>query len=509
MKKLFAVLVAMALVLSMGTMALAVPGDAAGTITIEGAITGADYNAYKMLDFAPSNAAGDKGIYTIVEGWEDFFAAAPATDYFDVVTNNGQTTVALKAGVTAIDQTLAKAALDYAIDKDIDPAGTVEVPEADADTTTAKIEGIDLGYYVIDTTVGTMGAITRADNELVAVEKNEMPGIDKEVQEDSEANNADEGWGSVNDANIDQVVNYKSTITVGLGAVNYIMHDTMEAGLTFDPASVSVVDKNGEVDAANYTVVVSPADGHTFDIIFENDYIANLDQYDEITVYYSATLNENASIGEEDGNDNEVYLTAGENSEWETAKDKTSTYTWLLDVLKYMKENADADKTPLAGATFQLLDPTKVTEEYENGTPFKFTRVEDTILEDGTAIPTYMVDVDGDLDAIETYETGKFYIVGLDEGTYKLEETVAPQGYNKLAAPLVIEITSKYYDAALTAEYFVDGKDPATIEVENKTGGLFPETGGIGTVIFYTVGGLLMLAAVVFLVSKKRMATFA
>ncbi|MBO5955782.1 MAG: hypothetical protein J6Q10_03165, partial [Clostridia bacterium] len=111
MKKLFAVLVALTLVLSMGTIALAAD---TGTITIDNALEGATYNIYKMLNFEPSNAAGDKGVYTIVAGWEDFFAAAPATDYFTVTDNNGKVTVATKAEDTAVDQILAKAAIAYA-----------------------------------------------------------------------------------------------------------------------------------------------------------------------------------------------------------------------------------------------------------------------------------------------------------------------------------------------------------------------------------------------------------
>ena len=91
----------------------------------------------------------------------------------------------------------------------------------------------------------------------------------------------------------------------------------------------------------------------------------------------------------------------------------------------------------------------------------------------------------------------------------KLHETEAPEGYNKLAADKSIIITSTYDETALTATYEINDAEPATIEVENKTGGLIPETGGIGTTIFYVVGGLLMVAAFVLLVSKKRMATFA
>lgn len=491
MKKLFAVLVAMALVLAAVGTTFALAADA-GKITITNAITGADYKIYKMLDFTPSNDKGDKGIYTIEAGWENFFASAPATDYFDVVTvgtgEEQQITVVLKEGVTEVSQELAKAALDYAVDNSIAATAT-----ATADSATVEFGGLDLGYYAIDTTVGTMGALTRASNELTAVEKNEMPDIDKEVQEDSEINNADEGWGKVNDADIDQVVNYKSTIRVGLGAVNYIMHDTMEAGLTFDADSVVVEDKNGVVDAAKYTVVVSPDDGHTFDIVFEDSYIATLAQNNEITVYYSATLNEDATIGEEDGNDNEVYLSVGEKNEWETQKHKTSTYTWEMDVLKYTMDGET--KITLKDAQFQLLD--------KDGKPIKFSKV------DGADVPTYMVDVDGTIDTIVTDDTGKFIIVGLDEGVYSLHETEAPEGYNKLAADLPVVITSTYDDEALKAEYEINDAEPATIEVENKSGGLFPETGGIGTVIFYAVGGLLMVAAFVFLVAKKRMSSFA
>lgn len=503
MKKVFAVLVALALVLTMGTtLALAADGDTTkGTITITNAFPGSEYKVFKMLNFTPSNAAGDKGIYTIVDGWADFFAAAPATDYFEVVTvgegNEAQTTVVLKKGVTTVDQTLAKAALNYATGKNIAAVATSTAPAAEEgkDRSEVKFTGLDLGYYVIDTSAGTMTALTRATNEVTAAEKNEMPNINKEVQEDK-----DNTWGKVNDADIDQVVNYKSTITVGLEAVNYIMHDTMEKGLTFDAESVHVEDKNGPVDPSNYEVIEGgivkegQADGHTFDIVFKDSYISTLAKNDQITVYYSATLNENAYIGPEKGNDNTVYLTAGEKNEWETAEHKTSTYTWMIDVFKYTAEGTE-DKTPLAGAKFQLLD--------KDGVAIKFTKVE------GEAVPTYKVDKEGTIDTIETDTKGKFEIVGLDEGVYSLHETEAPKGYNKLAQDLAVVITSNHYDDTLKADYDINDADPATIEVENKSGGLFPETGGIGTVIFYVIGGLLMLGAFVFLVSKKRMASFA
>ena len=484
MKKLFAVLMAMALVLTMGTTFAFAAGD--GTITIDNAIVDSTYSVYKMLHFTPSNATGDKGIYTIVDGWADFFETETAKEYFDVVTQNDQTTVVLKENGKAADQKLAQAALKYAKDNTIAPA----VESIKATSKDVVFTGLDYGYYAIDTTVGTMGALTRASNELKAVEKNIQPDIDKQVQEDR-----DDSWGVVNDADIDQKVNYQSNITVGEGVTNYVMHDTMEDSLKFNNDVVVKLADGTVVDSSNYTVIVDPDDKHTFDVAFDNDYILGLEKGTILTVYYSATLNENAVIGaNEDGNENEVYLSYGENAEWKTNVHKTSTYTWEMNVLKYTMDGKN--KITLADAVFQLLD--------KDGNAIKFSAV------DGAAVPTYKVDAEGAITEIITDTNGKFIIVGLDEGKYALHEESAPEGYNKLAEDMEIIITSELNGREDdSVSYKINNSEPVTIEVENKTGGLFPETGGIGTTIFYIVGGLLMLAAFVVLVSKKRMASFA
>lgn len=507
MKKLFAVLLAVVLVFAMGTVALAAD---TGTITINNAVAGADYEIYKMADFKPIEGETDKGIYTAVDAWRNFFTSAAAVNFFDTKVVDDKLVVSLKEGVTEVTQDLAKAAIKYAEDNTIAATETKKAAGTDVEFT-----GLDLGYYAIDTTTGTMCALTNTNSTFKAVEKNEKPDINKQVREDSLVvdDNPESGWQYVNDADIDQVVEYRSTITVGLGAVNYIMHDTMEAGLTFNNDVVVKLADGTVVDAADYTVVYdadsdATADDCTFEVKFDDAFIATLSKGDTFTVYYSATLNKNAKVVV-DGNDNTVYLTAGENSEWETEKHTTSTYTWKIDVFKYTDGDA---KTPLAGAVFQLLD--------KDGNAIKFSKVA------GEAVPTYKVDAEGTITDITTDANGKFEIVGLDEGSYSLHEVSAPEGYNKLSKDIPVVIVSEYDNDNLTASYSFaqldengnvktdgDGKiittEPVTLEVENKTGGLFPETGGIGTTIFYIVGGLLMLAAVVVLVSKKRMATFA
>lgn len=474
--KIFSVVLALVLV-----FAMAIPAFAAdtGTITIDNALSGATYNIYKMFDFTPIGDSADKGFYTVVAGWEAFLTGEGAA-YLKADTTNG-TIVWVGEETDERKAELAKLAVAYAKN----PANNIIATATETVTADGAVtfNGVDLGYYAIDTSLGTICALTNVDNTFNAHEKNAKPTIDKFVQEDSEMNNADEGWGKVNDADIDQVVNYKSTITVGLGATNYVMHDTMEAGLTFNADSVVVkLDDGTVVDAANYTVVYPAKDGHTFDVEFKNDFIAGLARGTQFTVYYSATLNEKANIVV-DGNDNTVYLSYGEDSTWETEEHKTTTYTWKFDVFKHNSEN-----TGLAGAKFEL----RLTED---GDPIKFTK-------DGN---TYKVDADGTVTEIETDDTGAFEFVGLDEGTYFLVETKAPANYNELDEPVEVVITSVYDEAALTATYKVNGNAPATIKVLNQTGGLLPETGGIGTTIFYVVGIALVLGAAVLLITKKRM----
>ena len=483
----------------MGTTALA------AQITIDNAVSGETYDVYKMLDFTPVEGSTDKGYYTLIDAWEGFFTATPASDYFEIETNaDGDKIVTMETepGDDAKAE-IAKEAVAYAI------ANSIAATSKDAESAEVVFDGLTPGYYAIDTSLGTVCALVNADSTFKTVEKNAKPDITKEVQEDR--NNL---WGKVNDADIDQVVSYRSEITVGAGVTKYVMHDTMDAGLTFNADSIVV---EGATEGVDYTVTTGCADGCTFEIAFTDEFIATVGKGNTFEVTYSATLNENAQVEYEDGrgyegNKNTVYLEYFNETKVESDKHETVTYTWKLDVFKYTMDGAN--KTPLAGATFQLL---------KGGKAISF---KDVTVTDG--IPTYVVVAEGTEGAITdivTTDKGDFVIIGLDEGAYTLTETNAPDGYNRAKDMEVVigsnldhenlkaEFGYVQYDedgeAIVDADGNLDLEDPAKIEVLNKTGGLFPETGGIGTTIFYVVGALLMLAAVVILVSKKRMATFA
>ena len=483
MKKLFAVLVALALVLSMGVMAFAAD---TGSIKITNALDGATYNAYRIFDLESYDAEGHYS-YKLSAKWAGFTAA----DYFEI--NEAGYVEWLKSFEDDAEDVIAfvELAHTYAKTNNITPDGT-----ATADGTSVTIDSLLLGYYLVDTSVGALCAITTTATAAEVKEKNAKPDLVKKIVEGAERVDA-------NNVAIGDTVTYETVVTVGKGLTDYVVHDIMSAGLTMvdsaDDAdeiidvTVTVDGENGRetVDASNYTVTnVATTDGYAFDVSFKNAYIAGLDKETKIYITYSAVLNDDALVGAT-GNPNTAQLDYKNESEIENTKpDTVLTYT-----TKFVVDKVDAEKNPLAGAGFTLYKGSGDTKEAigeeikgENITTFTWT--------------------------------------GLAEGTYTLVETTVPEGYNK-AKDIVFTITcdepeevtavtdTANWDETASEDVIesVDegGKalDVFEATVVNKTGALLPETGGIGTTIFYVVGGLMMVAAVVFLVSKKRMASFA
>ncbi|MCI7020608.1 MAG: prealbumin-like fold domain-containing protein, partial [Clostridiales bacterium] len=174
------------------------------------------------------------------------------------------------------------------------------------------------------------------------------------------------------------------------------------------------------------------------------------------------------------GEKNDAKLTWGDasNTEWS----ETVTKTYQFEILKYAA--TDTNKNPLAGATFQLKDA--------SGNVVKLVKVSDT---------EYRVANGSETGAVESFTTvasGKIVIKGVDLDKYTLVETAAPAGYNTLKDP--VEVT-------------VLATNALTVEVPNASGTELPSTGGMGTTIFYVLGSVLVLGAVVLLVTKKRMST--
>jgi len=463
-KKLVSLLLALAMIFAMSLSAFAAGNNSIKVTNAQGKET---YKIYKMLD---ADANPDKTAYSYTlpaaSPWKGFFTGSGAgADYVDINTVDGTDYVTWKETGASDYEAFGKAAAAYAATtaNGVTPAAT-QTPTADSDITFA---GLDSGYYLITSTNGTLSMVetTPLKTQATVNEKNPDPTIEKKVEENG-------NFGTENSAQIGDTVNFQVKINVKKGAKNYVMHDKMEDGLTFNKDSVQIASLTKGTDYTVNTPVSGAAvlaDDCTFEISFTADYLKNIDTDTELTVNYSAVLNENADVT--NGEKNEVQLKWGDNNhtEWGT----TTTKTYQFEILKY--DAADDAKKPLAGAKFQLKDDANAV--------LKFVKESPTVYRIATNIET------GTTDTIETVAAGNIVIKGVDEATYTLVETESPEGYAKLSSPITVNVKND---------------NTLIVEVENTAGHTLPSTGGMGTTLFYVVGGILVIGAAAILILRKR-----
>ncbi len=467
-KKLATILLALVMVLSMATTAFA------ATITVTG-YEDAEYAAYKILDVA------EGPVYTI-KNTSPWYADVKA--YADVAANG----MTLTPGADGVTYTVTVVDDEDPATTDFDPAafaeylkgmldgkvadgnGTIANNGDDAiDQAAADITVTDPGYYFVTTNVGALCILDTANANAAVTEKNEVPTVDKKI--------TTVDAGSIVDGNEDALaqvgtdVAFTATITVGANVINYVYRDTMTSGLTFKNDVVVTVGGVTLTEGTEYNKSVPGTAGETFSIAFDNEYILGLASGTEITITYSATINENAITS--DVETNTASLTYGNDpGEFETPDEVVEVYDAKIVVNK-----VDGNDQPLAGAGFVLQN---AGGKYYKNTAGIISWVD--AIADATELTTAVVD------GVASVE-----FVGLADGTYTLIEKTVPAGYNQ-AANQDITIAAKQV-ATLTYE----------AEVINQAGSVLPSTGGIGTTIFYISGAVLAIAAVVFLVTKKRM----
>lgn len=460
--------------------------ESVGTITVDNFKKGQTYSIYKILDFQLSadgtESSAATGVYKLIEGskWNDFIKSQ--TDYFSVDANGY--VVATTDFTAEVAQAFAKEALQYAEDHNIaaDAEGT-------ADESGMTFTNLGYGYFLMDSTTGVLCSLNTSTPSLKIEEKNGVPTVDKEVKEG-------DSFGSSNDAEIGDTVEFRTTITAQAGAQNYVLHDTMTAGLTFDSSSVVVKVGDTTLEAGKqYTLETNTTDGCTFEVEFDQDFLDTITAETSIYVTYSATVNADAVIAS-DANTNKTRLDYGEGSR--TEEDTTTTYTYKFDIIKYTGTDTT---TRLAGATFALYRDSNHTDAVE----LVATEVANT----------YRVATKDDTTTVTEFTTddaGQIFIEGLDEATYYLEEVEAPTGYTKLTSDIVVKITK----GSTTKENIVadgsfsiyqNGELTEKVYVENKSGSLLPSTGGMGTTIFYIVGICLVVAACAYFIFRRKAAS--
>lgn len=460
-KKLFAALLAAALVLAMAVPAFAVTNATKGSITISKTVKDETYTIYRMFKLDSYNAESNTYSYTVESDWEGFFKTGAGGNYITLDGQNHPTWTAADENDSTTVAAFAKAALAWAADKKI--SGTKET----ATGGTVTFSNLDLGYYLVDSSLGALCGLNTTNPDVTITEKNGQPTIEKQVK------NGDT-WGTTNDAKIGDTVEYKVEIKVADGAQKYTVTDTMSKGLTFNSGSLKVT-ANG-AQTTNYTLTPTE-NGFTLEL--PESYVSNLTKGTVILVTYNATLNKKAVI-DGDGNTNEVTLSYGNHQS--TVPSKVTTKSYQFDLVKV---DGTTNKL-LDGAEFELAD---------GNTKLSFVKDDDG---------NYRVAAAGEDGATTTItvKNGKVNIYGLAGKTYTLTETKAPDGYNKLVTPETVNLTDgSMASATIESETYVDGG----VVVKNNAGTVLPSTGGMGTTLFYVVGGGLMVAALVLLITKKRM----
>ena len=533
MKKAFAILMSLVLMLS-----LAVPAMAADVI-VDDKLSGHTFTVYQIFSGREEN-----GVLSDI----DWSTGIDHAAFLAALKSDATLGADFTACVTASD--VAKVLEGYAADaaKANLVAEIAYAKKASGVVLSTTENNLADGYYlVVDTTtsVGNGDAYNAALLQLVGevniTLKTDAPQMEKKVKEDDKYNQDGDyglGYNDVADYDMNEPVSFHLIAKIPdmtyYDTYKYIFHDDMSDGLDLNAGSFNVyLSADQKVDTAdtliaqngNYTIVYGSTDDDDFTLSFADlKTVDGVEKGKYIIVEYTAALTASAVVGL-DGNPNTAYLeysnkpdhsgSGDNNNTGRTPDDTVIVFTYKLDVTKVdgdYEEGEEPDK--LAGAEFVLMNEakTKVAVVDGNGNVTGWENVPG----DGKTWPAGSVLTSG--------SDGLFKVVGLDDGTYYLKETKAPTGYNILTADIELVITAttangqtwenKDAKAALTALTIKVGNDTedGTLDtgivgttVENNKGTTLPETGGMGTTIFYIVGGVMVAAAVVLLITKKRM----
>lgn len=491
----------------------------AGSITVTGATKGETYTAYEVLEYtAVDETLNDEaqftdthGTYKVTTEWVDFFTNNEYGLSSYVTNYNGDYYV---TGVTENNSESFKIAIQTGSIRYIaSHTNLTAAGKAVAEGSTVIISNLPYGYYVIDSSLGAVNSTGLTSPSVSVEEKNSTtPAPEKEVQENSRAAKTfsiDEsnGWGEWNDGQIGDTVTFKTKVTLLPKTTNVVLHDTMDATLSYnEDVEVYYAEDAAGTDVTEAVKAIASATtvDNGFTVSFDTSYTENLTNTVFVTVVYTANITEGAQINKgqiNKGQINDTYVSYGNGGT--TEHDRTYTYTYYINIIKQ-----DENGTALDDTHFSLLAA-------DGETVLKVVNNSDGVYT--LAADQNADNVTGD---IVTSSEGKIKINGLDTGVYYLRETKAKAGYNMLTDDIKISIsgtvdsTNNTAVGTISATYGEDNTakignvsvDKNTLYVVNTTGAYLPSTGGVGTTMFYLVGGLLILMAVAAFIVKRRAA---
>lgn len=394
-------------------------------------------------------------------------------------------------------------------------------PAAGTGTDSITVSGP--GYYLIkNTSVGEGEVFTdyilRVVGDVTVNPKSGKPTLDKQIR-----HNETGLWGVVGDNQIGDTVEFRTLTTVpivsGYTQYTYAIHDEMSAGLTSNVRSnedVTIkVNDETVLDKKYYTVTVDGTNANKFTVtvdVLNAIKDGKMVEGNTLYTYYTGILNEKAKVYNDGKQDNKAYLEYSNNPHDNTTTNKTPekvVYDWTFKM--GVKKVDGADGTPLTDAKFVLSKNGNCSLGTigDDGTPSTTTDLINLIENSDGSYTVAPAGYNGSV--VNVMTAGDITINGLDDATvYYLYETKAPAGYNRLTAAVRFEITATYSDAgnnctSVTATVNNDVQSSVSVNVRNNKGSTLPSTGGIGTTLFYVIGGGLMAVAAVLLVTKKRM----
>lgn len=499
-KRIIALLLTAVMTMTMSVTAFAAGPSCSLTVNVKDGqdLKGQTISLYKLFDVTESGKAPNKNYaYTVNTQYkatlasvlniaetskdEEFAAAVTkiGTDNSTEVQNfaNDFTATALKNNLSATK--ISKKFTDSA--------------------TFYEFTNLTSGYYLVYVTGGKkiQSSLVTVDGTTEVKLKTEAPSIEKKADKET--------------VSIGQVVTYTVTgsvpDTTGYDQYVYTIHDELSNGLDFvNDANGTAVNGNAvKVTVAFKNATDASAAPTTAKLDVENNRKMSLDLSEwvranqtnkgkEFTVTYYAKVNKDAVVTEKNKAQLEYGNKPGETTTTTPSEAKTPTYP--LDILKTRKDTSKK----LAGAKFSLY--TSETDARNRTNPIKVTGNNGNYVVDSTSATT-------EFESVENIN-GKGYnlrVNGLAEGTYYLVETKAPDGFNKLTAPIVIKITKSADTDVNNWTISKDGtvETDKIIDVENSTGSILPSTGGMGTIAFAVVAAILVFGvAVSFIRDKKR-----
>lgn len=510
MKRILALVLAVLMTLALGTAVFS--AEETGTVTINNAVAGKTYELYRIFDLTYSGSAI---AYTLNADWVDFFigTGASGAEYLSTSAISGVNELTYNGTKYYINITesnkaaFAKDALIYVQTENLAAEKT-----ATAESTSVAITGVALGYHLVYPKGATeiksgevaICSLDSSKPNATVNAKAAYPTIDKTVTQD--------GGYDIGDA-VTYTITGKVPDTTGFTSYNYVVKDKMSSGLTFNStvSEFTLTIGTAEIDtsdATNYATLEYDATTNGFTLTID---MTKYTKGDAVSIVYKAVVNEDAVNAKTVNGATLTYPNDPNDSTDTTTTTPVIKEIWTSKIT-IDKRATSATGSKLGGAKFVLMNASGAF--YKQTVASSEVTDVDWVAVSGTGLSSTALSVTdaaltalkaavtaGTITAMTTTSEGAAEFVGLKDGTYYLIEIEAPAGYNMLDSAVAATVDEIAVSSTDTTKM---GEDEIATVV-NKTGTTLPTTGGIGTQIFYVVGGIMVVAAFVLYVTKRRM----